>query len=93
MKHFGELETIPERLQCVGYVTGMAGKWHLGRDEADAISAQGFDKVFHKNSNGGGHWNMNLDGEDVEPKEQKGGGYQVDMISDFACTFIDRFHN
>lgn len=93
MKRFIELDTIPERLQSVGYVTGMAGKWHLGRDEADAISAHGFDKAFHKNSNGAGHWNMNLDGEDVEPQTQKGGGYHIDMISDFACTFIDRFHD
>ena len=71
----------------------MAGKWHLGRDEADAISAHVFDKVFHKNSNGAGHWNMNLEGEDVEPQVQKGSGYHIDMISKFACSFIDRFHD
>ena len=36
---------------------------------------------------------MNLEGEDVEPQVQKGGGYHIDMISDFACTFIDRFRD
>lgn len=93
MKRFDELETIPERLQRAGYATGMAGKWHLGLGKANAISAHGFDKAFHKNSNGPGHWNMNLEGEDIEPQVQKGGGYHIDMISDFACTFIDRFHD
>lgn len=70
LKRFAELETIPERLQSAGYVTGMAGKWHLGPDEADAIAAHGFDKVFFKHSNAPGHWNMNLQGEDVEPVVQ-----------------------
>lgn len=93
MKRFDKLETIPERLQRAGYATGMAGKWHLGPSRADAIAAHGFDKVFHKNSNGRGHWNMNLEGEDVQPQEQKGGGYHIDMISEFACSFIDRFHD
>jgi arylsulfatase A-like enzyme len=91
MKRFDALETVPERLQKAGYVTGMAGKWHLGPSKADAICAHGFDKAFLKNSNGPGHWNMNLQGEDVEPQEVKGGGYHIDMISDFACSFIDRF--
>ena len=93
MKRFDQLETIPERLQRAGYATGMAGKWHLGPGTADAISAHGFDKVFNKNSNGPGNWNMNLEGEDITPQTQKGGGYHIDMVSDFACAFIDRFQD
>lgn len=93
LKRFDELETIPERLKQAGYVTGMAGKWHLGPSRADAIASHGFDKAFHKNSSRPGHWNMNLEGEDVEPQEQTGGGYHIDMISSFACSFIDRFND
>lgn len=92
MKRFDRLETIPERLKKAGYATGMAGKWHLGPGTANAISTHGFDQVFHKNSNGPGHWNMNLQGEDVEPQMQKGGGYHIDLISEFACAFIERHH-
>lgn len=91
LKRFDELETVPERLQRAGYKTGMAGKWHLGKDEAAAISAHGFDKVFFKHSNAPGHWNMNLEGKDIEPQVQKSGGYHLDLISTFACSFIDRF--
>ncbi|EMI18485.1 N-acetyl-galactosamine-6-sulfate sulfatase (GALNS) [Rhodopirellula maiorica SM1] len=93
LKRFAALETIPERLKQAGYVTGMAGKWHLGPNQANAIAVHGFDKVFHKNSNGPGHWNMNLAGEDVAPEPQRGDGYHIDLISEFACTFIDRFRD
>ena len=93
MKRFSQLDTIPERLQRAGYVTGMAGKWHLGPNKADAIARHGFDKVFFKHSNAPGNWNMNLDGLDIDVQTQKGGGYHIDLISDFACSFIDRFQD
>lgn len=91
MRKFDQLQTIPERLQKVGYITGMAGKWHLGSNKSDKISQHGFDKAFFKHSNVPGHWNMNLDGKDMVPQVQNGGGYHLDLISSFACSFIERY--
>ncbi|WP_196784655.1 sulfatase family protein [Crateriforma conspicua] len=89
MANFARTQTIPERLQAAGYATGMSGKWHLGAPQA--ITSHGFDHVFFKNSNAQGFWNMDLQGQDIPPTTQKGGGYHLDLISDFACAFIERY--
>jgi arylsulfatase A-like enzyme len=85
---FRSERTIPERLKEAGYVTGMAGKWHLGDNER--ITEHGFDKVFFKHSNGPGLWNMNLQGRDMDLSSHRG-GYHLELIADFACAFIKRY--
>jgi uncharacterized sulfatase len=91
LEKFKACNTLPQRLKKAGYATGMAGKSHLGEETSDGLMELGFDKVFRKGSNGIGHWNMDLDGKDLQPQPQTGGGYHLDMVSSFACTFINRY--
>ncbi|MDF7822597.1 sulfatase-like hydrolase/transferase [Pontiellaceae bacterium B12227] len=91
INNFYAANPLPKRLKKAGYISGMAGKSHLGSDDSGVLNQQvGFDKVFFKHSAAPGHWNMNMKGEDIKPQVQKG-GYHLEMISDFGSTFINRF--
>jgi arylsulfatase A-like enzyme len=91
LARFRSLNHLPKRMKQAGYVTGMAGKSHLGSNDCAELTMIGFDKAFFKHSNSSGHWNMDLSGKDLEPQVQNGGGYHLEMLADFACTFINRF--
>ncbi len=88
---FYALNNLPKRMKAAGYSTAMAGKSHLGSNSSADIVKLGFDKVLLKNSGRPGHWNMDLEGNDVTPQVQNGGTYHLELVADFACTFIDRF--
>lgn len=90
LERFRALDLLPKKMKRAGYATGMAGKSHLGSNDSGELTKLGFDQVFFKHSNAPGHWNMNLAGEDIEPQVHEG-GYHLDLVSEFACTFIERF--
>jgi uncharacterized sulfatase len=90
-QRFWNLNNLPKRLKSAGYVTGMAGKSHLGSNESEDLVNVGFDKAFFKHSDAPGSWNMDVTGKDLPPQEQKGGYYHLEMIADFGCAFINRF--
>jgi len=91
LARFRALDNLPKRMKSAGYVTGMAGKSHLGSDDSAELVKLGFDKTFFKHSDGPGSWNMDLTGKDIPPQVQKGGYYHLEMVADFACSFINRF--
>lgn len=91
LDRFRTLHNLPKRLKQAGYATGMAGKSHLGSNDSGDIAGLGFDSVLIKRSKTPGHWNMDFHGNTVSPQVRKGGGYHLELVTDFACTFIDRF--
>lgn len=48
--------SIPEILRDAGYLTYMAGKWHLGHDDDQSPFARGFEQTFTMMNGGGSHW-------------------------------------
>jgi arylsulfatase A-like enzyme len=75
--------TIAERLRSAGYVTGMIGKWHLGRTPQLHPLKQGFDEFFGYVLN---HKHGLMRGRDpIEESE-----YITDALAREAVDFIDR---
>ena len=51
-----EVAALPEVLKAAGYHTYMAGKWHLGSEQATIPFARGFEETFILVQGGGSHW-------------------------------------
>ncbi len=100
-----EQTTIANRLQDAGYVTGMAGKWHLEVDinssEFDASSMsveqrtpyfpneRGFDDVYFGYTD---TWwtNFDLAGNTLPVAYRKNHDYRLDITTEAGLAFIER---
>lgn len=78
--------TVAQRLQEAGYRTMMAGKWHLGLDEAHSPAAWGFDRSFAMLRGESNHYPYkgkapSPDGLDVYNQDGKETGIPADFYS------------
>ena len=75
--------TIAQRLARAGYVTGMFGKWHLGRGPQYHPATRGFDEVIVTS---GRHFGFKTD--PLVPT--RADEYLADFLTDRAVDFIER---
>ena len=91
---FGNLDrkqtTFAHVLKENGYATGVVGKWQLGAQQ-DSPSHFGFDEscLWHHTRYPRRYANPGLEINGV-PVDYTNGEYGPDVVSDFACDFIER---
>ena len=95
-RRFGYMDrdqvTLAQLLKKAGYATCVSGKWQLGH-EADSPSHFGFDEycLWNAYETGGRYANPGLY---VNGKAEKyPGKFGPDIVSDFACGFLERNRN
>jgi len=80
-----------ELFQSAGYLTGLSGKWHLGKEKGQLPHERGFDFFFgfdRAHISKYGSKRLLKNGKSVPAK-----GWLADQISDEAIGFIDRAKN
>jgi arylsulfatase A len=86
----GSETTLAERLNTLGYRSGMIGKWHLSGGEGSNPWDQGFDYTRVIAKNGLDYYNYSIIGESGKPVyEDKGTDYLTDKLSDYALEFLN----
>lgn len=83
--------TLAERLQKMGYQTGMIGKWHLGTADSLAPWNQGFDYSRMISKNGLDYYNYTIaEGSYNQNFTDKGSYYLTDRLTDYALEFVQQ---
>ncbi len=83
--------TMAERLNDLGYQTGMVGKWHLGWGKEQMPWVQGFDYNRMIDKNGLDYYNYSIISNGGKTVFQdKGTDYLTDKLSDYALEFIEK---
>ena len=85
--------TFPELLNAHGYVTGLVGKWHMGRTDEYHPTQMGFD-YFMGHRDGG--WSPVDPTLELNGEQQKFSGLTADVLGEYAVKFVrehqdDRF--
>ena len=91
---------ISNRLQLLGYRTGLVGKWHLGYPAAYHPNERGFDWFYGCLQGSRSYFPMSEAGVAKNPHRvflennevTKEEGYTTDRIGDAACRFIREHH-
>lgn len=86
----GSEVTLAELLKQEGYVTGMAGKWHLGGSDEQVPSGQGFDYDRVISKNGLDYYNYSISSKNKTVFEDDGTSYLTDKLTDYGVDFIDQ---
>ena len=82
-----EVAALPAVLKAEGYHTYMAGKWHLGDEEATSPYARGFEQTFNLDQGGGSHWNDRKPLSPTQPMTYRLNGKPVESLpEDFYST-------
>lgn len=87
--------TIAEALEAAGYSSYMAGKWHVGTDEAHWPLQRGFDKFYGSNTSQGHYFKVYqgrkllYNNEEISAPRQ---WYATDAFTDSSVAFIKRHH-
>ncbi len=88
--------TVAQLLKDNGYQTFMAGKWHLGNEDAHLPFAKGFDKSFALLNGGANHFNNNQIFVNEPPQYRLDnqvtlfpeGSFSTDVYTDKIISFI-----
>ena len=79
---------LPAVLKQAGYRTYMAGKWHLGRDEATSPAGRGFDRSFALLPGGASHFadRQTIEGAGNKAPYREDGALVEALPGDFYST-------